>query len=477
MPRAPFRLIALLATALASPLAAQAPGRVTERIVARTDSTQSYALYVPSAYTEGRAWPVLFLMDPRGRALVPLELFREAAERHGWLLLSSYRTLSDADSASDVNERAINAMLVEAQSRFRLDTRRFYLAGFSGTARNAWLFAEPLGEHLAGVIAVGGGYPLPRAIWLNGLPRMRPFAHFGTAGTTDFNHDEMRRVHADLASTAFPRRFVEFDGTHSWPPKAVAAEALEWMQLLAMKQGLAERDDRWLDSLLTARRRHAASLDSAGKLADALEEHRSLAADFEGLRDIAPERARFAEMDRDPRVRRAAARRDELGRRVFEYRSSVSSIVDEARAARQPPSPERLLARLRVADLKREAADTADRDAAFAARRMLEHAFSVTASYEARAYLQSRDFARALAVLRVAGEIHPGNPFVCYSTARAHAQLGATADALQALACAVDAGAVPAATLERDPLLEPLRAEPRFTELKERARARPAPPG
>src|SRR2546426_10166374 len=70
-------------------------GEVVGRISCKTDPTQTYALYLPSTYTAEKQWPVLVLMDPRGRAMVPMELFRNAAEKRGYVLMSSYDTSSD----------------------------------------------------------------------------------------------------------------------------------------------------------------------------------------------------------------------------------------------------------------------------------------------------------------------------------------------------------------------------------------------
>ena len=70
-------------------------GRVIQRITARTDTAQRYALYLPSSFTRERQWPILFLLDPRGRALVPLQRFQPVAERLGYIAISSYNTLSD----------------------------------------------------------------------------------------------------------------------------------------------------------------------------------------------------------------------------------------------------------------------------------------------------------------------------------------------------------------------------------------------
>jgi enterochelin esterase-like enzyme len=58
-------------------------GQIVERIEALNDSSQSYALYLPSNYTPNRKWPVLYAFDPGARGRVPVERFKEAAEKYG----------------------------------------------------------------------------------------------------------------------------------------------------------------------------------------------------------------------------------------------------------------------------------------------------------------------------------------------------------------------------------------------------------
>lgn len=52
-------------------------GRVVETVVTEHDPGQQYALYLPSGYlaerAEERTWPVLFVLDPRGRAVPGIE--------------------------------------------------------------------------------------------------------------------------------------------------------------------------------------------------------------------------------------------------------------------------------------------------------------------------------------------------------------------------------------------------------------------
>jgi len=86
-------IVAGCALLCARPGAGQVPGgRLEERVPSATDTSQAFALYLPPGYTTERRWPVLFVLDPRGRALLGLKLFQAAAARLGWVVLSSYNT-------------------------------------------------------------------------------------------------------------------------------------------------------------------------------------------------------------------------------------------------------------------------------------------------------------------------------------------------------------------------------------------------
>jgi hypothetical protein len=232
-----------------------------------------------------------------------------------------------------------------------------------------------------------------------------------------------------------------------------------------MKSGLAPRDEAWIDSLLAARRRSAAALSGA----DALREYRSLAADFAGLRDVADAEARRDALAADPAVRREIGRRDELAARNRAYDRRIHAFLAELNAAERMPPVARGVEALEVERLLRESADSSDVAAMQAARRRIAQALVWTAGYGLRQYMEKRDFTRAVAVLRIAERLRPRDPGICYSLARALAQQGEASPALEYLSCAVESGRVPSTTIAGDRLLDPLRAEARFTEITARA--------
>ena len=120
--------------------------------------------------------------------------------------------------------------------RFTIDAGRLYLTGHSGGARVAMEVA--LGPNdVAGVIASSAGFPRRQTPAIGAS-----FAVFATAGTEDFNYLELRRLDAALAS---PHYLHVFDGGHTVAPAAVATEAIEWLEIAAMRARDARSTRRW----------------------------------------------------------------------------------------------------------------------------------------------------------------------------------------------------------------------------------------
>ena len=109
------------------------------------------------------------------------------------------------------------------------------------------------------------------------------FAALRTTGTDDFNYVEMHQLDRKLTS---PHRLAVFDGGHTLPPEDVALEAIEWMELQAMKTGRRPRDATLVDRLFAKREQQIAAAETPGRNGPS---PRRLAADFSGLRDVTAE--------------------------------------------------------------------------------------------------------------------------------------------------------------------------------------------
>lgn len=192
-------------------------GRVVERVVCSGNHSQSYALYLPSAYSREHAWPILYCLDPAARGREPVERFREAAERAGFIVAGSNNS---RNGSIDIPREAIHWLLTDTHQRFALDDARSYAAGFSGGARLALAWAG--NGHIAGVIACGASFG-------EAIPKDVSFRIYATAGVDDFNYDEVYAMSSELDRRGVPQRFAQFAGGHDWLPETLAGEALDFL--------------------------------------------------------------------------------------------------------------------------------------------------------------------------------------------------------------------------------------------------------
>jgi predicted esterase len=399
-------LIATLGLSLAAQAAAgQGPeGRLTERLTSAGDTSQAYALYLPPGYDRERRWPIVFILDPRGRALLALDLFRDAASRLGWIIMSSYNTRSDAPH--EPNLAAMDAMLRSAQESLSVDASRFYLAGFSGTARAVLSFAVALRGHVAGVVAAGGalGFALggPETVFA----RDSTFAYFGAAGTGDFNYEEVLAMGDRFGRTLVPYRVVTFDGSHSWPPATICGDALEWLELRAMRGGLRPTDSAWVRGRLAAELARAEALEQRGRAVEALRVYEGISRDYTSWpgADLASTRA--VALRQSAAVQRHHERARRLAERDLEQAGELQETLAWARSRSESPPPKTLVRKLRIPDLqaKVERGDSLD---AASASRLLARIHVWLSFYEPRTYLEQRRPDRALSMFEAAVNIGP----------------------------------------------------------------------
>ncbi len=294
-----------------------ASGTLVEHVSCPTDPSQTYTLYLPTKYETTRKWPLLLVFDPGGRAARAAEVFREAAERYGWIVAASENS---RNGPWEPTLRAINAMWPALLGGYAVDERRVYAAGHSGGATVAWLLAHQTGQ-IAGVIV--SGQPDPQSE----QSKAKPFAWFGMAGHTDFNLMEVKKIDEQLARTSSPHRMEFFDGGHQWPPADVIARALGWMEILAMKDGRRSRDPDLARTLLAEDMARAHTLEERALFTEAWRSYGTISAAYTGLVDASDAERRARSLESDGRFKSAKKSEERVDRREQEQAVALARVL------------------------------------------------------------------------------------------------------------------------------------------------------
>ncbi|HSR50324.1 MAG TPA: hypothetical protein VLV83_05810 [Acidobacteriota bacterium] len=438
-------------------------GQAVERVQCLGDENQSYALYLPSGYTPEKQWPLLFALDPRSRGMIPLNLFKEAAERHQFIIMSSNNFMSDTNELESTQEVMI-ALWNDAIQRFPLDPRRIYVTGFSGGSRIAWVFDHVTKVPFAGIIGVGAGFP-----WNGSLTEDYENAYmafFGLVGDTDFNYYDMNGMRPVLEEKGIPHRVVSFPGGHSWAPAEYCSMAMDWMAVRDIKAGRRDKDTALVDGIYQQMLRRAEKLQGEGRLIAARRELESLVSDFEGLLDTAAAAQHLEQLRTSKELTKQEKRRRKEAERVLSVQSRALGLMEWVKTARQEeiPAVTHLRFEMRLPPLLKQSRSN-HREERLAAQRALENIFVQCAFYAPRQMSQRGDHRRALIFLDLAHEIKPGNPFVWYRKAVNEAQLGSEGGALKALEKAVENGFNRKDILQTSPQWKDLRDKERFQKL------------
>jgi dienelactone hydrolase len=426
-----------------------AKGKVIEKMTCLSDPNQSYALFLPSNYTPAKKWPIVYGFDPGARGIMPVERFKDAAEKYGYIIAGSNNSRNGAREATAA---AIKAMLADTHARFSIDDSRIYAAGFSGGARVACALGYMLQGSVAGVIACSGGFPPSIS-----PSRATPFALFGTAGTEDFNLSEMRQLNKTLDGLSIRNRFEVFDGGHEWANADLCREAIEWMELQAMKTGRRDKDEPLIEDLFNKRLAKAREYEALKKAYDAYTVYETIARDFKGLKDVLELEKRAGELKGSKEVKLALKQNQEQDNKqeikIKELLALKNNLKDRGVRDIAMVDLKSELERLKRKSEEKEPGR--DRNVA---RRVL-NGFFVLLVEEATSLIQQKSYAEAAQNFALAAEIAPNNPRVYYNLARAYSLGDEKSRAIEALKKAIEKGFKDAAALESDKDLDSLHNE------------------
>jgi predicted esterase len=443
-------------------------GQVVEKIETLNDPSQSYALYLPSNYTPDRKWPILYAFDPGARGRVPVERFREAAEKYGWILIGSNNS---RNGPWPIIANAWNAMLTDTHQRFAIDDERMYATGFSGGARAAVRVAIGC-KCLAGVMANGAGFPVDLA-----TSSQMHFVFFGAAGIDDFNYAELKSMEESLTKAGIIHRFQTFAGRHEWPPVPVATAAVEWMELQAIKTGKRPGDDGFINAMWQQFLHDARTLEETKKYYEAYQLYIDVVQSFKGLRDVTEIESKVNQLG-DSREVKAAIREEQAQiRKQRELESRLSSMIagrDGGAAINQTDAglDSRIQLQAILDDLRKQSKASQDSTQRRVARRVLD-GVSIGLMEQGMSLLQTeKNYSEAVKRFELATEINPDRPGAFFYLAWAYAANRDKKKSLQYLNTAVEKGFSDAAMITANKAFDSIRNDPEYQQIMARLKKR-----
>ena len=229
--------------------------KILDTIPVQQSTDESYALYLPDSYSEQAPSPIVFIFDPAGRGRHAIEPFIPASEKYGYILVSSNNSRNTAyDQNLDIADRWFNDVF----SKFNVDPKLIYAAGFSGGSRLASTIGVVTGA-FKGIVGCGAAFS-------NNTGQMPyssdHFQYVGLIGNRDMNYQEMLRAGKWLDQINLRNTIFTYDGAHSWPPSEQISKSFDWFYLNDLLLGDLPKDQLFLDDYLDAQITEANSLIS-----------------------------------------------------------------------------------------------------------------------------------------------------------------------------------------------------------------------
>jgi hypothetical protein len=422
------------------------PGEILPQVSCTSDTLVKYALFLPSAFTPERSWPLLICFDPHAEGLLPVNLFREQAEKYGFILVGS----NTSKNGMSINETTTiyRKILSDLQNQFPVDSLSVYVAGFSGGSRVAGAIAITEGN-IAGVIGCGAGLPN-----INQQP-VKPFSYLAVSGIQDFNYNELKQVDESLEKAGYIHHLLIFDGIHQWPTKDIIPDIFTWLCFDRMRKRTIPPDRNMINRFIDA---NYSKSEEAGKNGDVLNQQSILLKmkDYlEGLTDVAPLESEIAKLDKDKLV----IQQKEALQLIFDRERSLQSDYSGKMQQETPGWWSKEADKLHKMADKQPITDES---------RMYKRVLgflSLNAYMQCNSALKQEDMASASRFIEIYSLVDPTNAEHRYMAAIVSMKQGNREQSILYLQEADSLGFKEFQRLKKDPVFEPLHSDQRYIKL------------
>jgi len=404
---------------------------------------------------------MIYFFDPGGVGRRPLELYKDLAEKYGFVMAGSNNSRNFSSDQSHV----LNALWVDTHRRFAPDARLTYVSGFSGGARVAGLMALNCAQcQIAGVIANGAGYPSNRADAKDKL------LYFFAVGDQDFNWPEVITVRREREDKGLAYRVRVFSGRHQWAPAEVMEDAIEWITLRAMQAGDRPPDAAFIDRQLRLRQADAGDAEKKNDAMAELAAYRALASDFLGLRDVPEAEKKLVALKKSPALKAALKKQQE---QIDEQAASENEVSGKLHAYVSGSAEDGTTLASTIVQEMHQLNDQAEHSKNEVKRLVARRAFAglfVEGIESGQEELESRHFDKAEACFDLMSKVSD-SPWPVLLLAETYAAEGNKKQALRELKEAVRRG-VDVDAIESNERFQVLKTDPEFQKLVQAAKAK-----
>jgi hypothetical protein len=423
-------------------------GKVIASIPCLKNPSVTYALYLPSNYAAGKTCPVILAFDPSAKGSLPVEKYKELAEKYGYIMMGSNNSKNGL--AQNETSDIVYSLFSEMNDQYSVDTSRIYAMGFSGGARVACMIALYRGG-VAGVIGSGAGFPAMTQ------PGRYRFDYIGLAGKADFNMFELLRLDGQLEQSGFRHALVLFDGRHAWPPENIMEQAFEWNDFCAMKSGLMPKNDALVQGFIGAREKVISSEVREGKVLNACDDLKNMIHFVDGLVGTDSYRKELADLENTGPVKKAQRDRETRMQEELQLQQFYTDNFLEKDPGWWDGEISKYETRIRKG---KNTEDT------IAARRMLSYLSLLSYMVSNRA-VTSGDTASARQALAIYKRVDPENSEVYYLFAVLDMKEDRPGPALASLKTAVAKGFSDKPRLQNQPEFQSLKADRAYFDLEQ----------
>jgi predicted esterase len=435
-------------------------GKIIKKVVCLKDPDQHYALLLPADYSDDKKWPIIYAFDPAARGTVPLKHFKDAALMYGYIVVCSYNSQNGPHEPAI---KAMNAVWNDTLSRFSIDKQRIYATGFSGGARLSSFFSKIINNPVQGIIACGAG--LSSVIKAE---QIKPTHYYGIVGVGDYNYSEMKELEKTLAENGIRHRMVFFKGIHSWPRAELCTQAVEWMEIQAIKDGHIKENPNRINDIFQKEVERATDIEMNGQLLFAVQNYRSLMATFGDYKDTSDIQKKTQKLTASKKFKQQS----ELDQKLLETeKKSIQHFIGIfAYITRKNVSLKDLgniINGLKIRNMEKRAGKKKDIFKSGLYTRLL-----AILNQKARRYSESRlkqqDHTRAIIFSEIAVRTSKNTawyPYDLYRLACCYAMANKTKSAFNFLEQAADAGFLFPDYIKKDKYMNPIKDTPGFKKI------------